>query len=564
MDAEKSQTESLTILIADDNVTDRMILRAIVRRLGHRVIEADDGQKALSLYEAQRPDLILMDVFMPNMDGQQATWLIKQKAGDEVVPIIFLTSLTDADQLADCLDAGGDDFLSKPYNRVILQAKIHAFARMRNLHKQVQQQREHLVREQETAKAVFDSIAHHGALNLPNIRYLISPMSIFNGDVMLVARQPSGGITVFLGDFTGHGLPAAIGAMPLSEIFYGMIQKGFGLRDVATEINRKLKSILPVGVFCCANLVELSFRNRTIEVWTGGLPDNVIYNRRTGEIKYLQSRHMALGVLSAQRFRYEPYFIEMDADDVLYLWSDGIPETTNDREEMFGDARLLAMFDRQAEPDAIFSRIVAEVQEFSGHLSQNDDHTLLQISMVEEQDLPAIDDPGVSGDAAKGARQWKMDFQLTGDSLAQFDPLPMLTHMVMAVPGLKSRSSQVYTILAELYSNALDHGVLKLDSGLKQSAAGFAEYYRLKNERLQQLDAHQHVIVHLQHENCASGGVLRIEIADSGTGFDFSSKTYDLHVQGYCGRGLPLIRSLCSQFGYLGNGNRVYAEYQWT
>src|SRR5690606_40932182 len=81
---------------------------------------------------------------------------------------------------------------------------------------------EHLLREQHVAKAVFDKVAHSGCLDAPNIRYMQSPYALFNGDLLLAAYKPSGGMHVMLGDFTGHGLPAAIGAMPLAELFYGM------------------------------------------------------------------------------------------------------------------------------------------------------------------------------------------------------------------------------------------------------------------------------------------------------------------------------------------------------
>lgn len=128
----------LTILIADDNFTDRMILSAITRREGHTVLEAENGDEAVQSYAAARPDLVLMDALMPVMDGMEAAREIRRIAGDELVPIIFLTSLQDAESLAECLDAGGDDFLSKPYSRVILQAKIKAFGRMRAMHHALQ------------------------------------------------------------------------------------------------------------------------------------------------------------------------------------------------------------------------------------------------------------------------------------------------------------------------------------------------------------------------------------------------------------------------------------------
>ncbi|NIQ11662.1 MAG: fused response regulator/phosphatase, partial [Gammaproteobacteria bacterium] len=88
--------------------------------------------------------------------------------------------------------------MSKPYNRIILQAKIKAFASMRRLHETVQAQRDEisvhhdrLVHEQEVAKQVFDNIAHPGCIDAPNIKYLLSPMAVFNGDLVLASRKPS-------------------------------------------------------------------------------------------------------------------------------------------------------------------------------------------------------------------------------------------------------------------------------------------------------------------------------------------------------------------------------------
>lgn len=272
--------ERLSILIAEDNAADRMLLSTIVSRQGHRVLTASNGLEAVALFEQERPQLVLMDALMPIMDGFEAARRIKQAAGEELVPIIFLTSLTEGEALVRCLEAGGDDFLAKPYNRVILEAKIKAMDRLRRLQDTVLQQRdliamhnEHLLTEQRVAKAVFDKVTHSGCLDAPNIRYLQSPYAVFNGDLLLAAFKPSGGMHVLVGDFTGHGLPAAIGAMPLAEVFYGMTAKGYSLAEVLREINAKLKRILPVGVFCCATVLNISFQRQVVEVWNGGLPD---------------------------------------------------------------------------------------------------------------------------------------------------------------------------------------------------------------------------------------------------------------------------------------------------
>jgi len=270
---------SLRILIADDSDTDRLILQALIKRLGHEVIEATDGLEAVEKFREGSPDIVLLDALMPRMDGMEAARHIKALAGERLVPIIFLTSLSDAEDLARCLEAGGDDFLTKPYSRVIIEAKIKAFDRMRRMHDTLSSQHEEisernrqLLEEQTIARRVFDNVAHTGCLDSPNIRYHASPLSVFNGDVLFASPRPAGGMLIFLGDFTGHGLPAAIGAMPVAEIFYGMARKGFSGADVLREINQKLKLILPTGMFCCGAMVEADFKLGQLRVWNGGLP----------------------------------------------------------------------------------------------------------------------------------------------------------------------------------------------------------------------------------------------------------------------------------------------------
>ena len=85
-----SEIEHLRILIADDNDSDRLILQTIVRKEGHTVYTAKDGQEAIDIFREQSPDIVLLDALMPNVDGFEAARTIKQLAGDNLVPIIFL------------------------------------------------------------------------------------------------------------------------------------------------------------------------------------------------------------------------------------------------------------------------------------------------------------------------------------------------------------------------------------------------------------------------------------------------------------------------------------------
>jgi len=561
--------EPLKILIADDNQSDRMILSAIVKKMGHQVFQAENGALAVSQFEENQPDLILLDVMMPVMNGQQAARRIKAMAGEDMVPIIFLTSLQDAQDLAACLDSGGDDFLTKPYKQVILQAKINAFSRMRRMNTMLQQQRdvirennEHMMHEQQVAKAVYDNVAHSGCLDLPNLKHLLSPFSVFNGDVLLAARKPSGSLHILLGDFTGHGLPAAIGAMPLAEIFYGMTAKGFTMKDVLREINIKLKTILPIGYFCCACMATIRFRTKQVEVWMGGLPDYYFYRCETGKVEALKSNHLPLGVLSSHAFKTDTHLIDYEIGDKLYMWSDGILEARNEEGEIYGDERLRQVFEQNKDGSKLYDEILASVSAFRGSNEKDDDTTLLEVTMVDEIEVGKVDIDLSSG-TVTGPTDWRMQYTLRGDTLKTFNPLPMMLSILNDVPALRGLSGQIYTIMAELFSNAFEHGVLKLDSELKRDADGFADYYKRRNEAMEAM-TDGFVTFDFDHKPLDSGGMLTITVTDSGDGFDYPGKLAKFEQSNaFSGRGIQLLQSLTDGIEYSGNGNTVTVTLKW-
>ncbi len=563
-----SDTAGLTILVADDTETDRLILETIVRNQGHRVIVARDGQEAVSAYAAERPDIVLLDALMPRLDGFEAARQIKELAGEALVPIIFLTSLTDTDSLVQCLDAGGDDFLSKPYNPVILQAKIRSFNRMRQLHATMLSQRdqiarhnEEFLREQEVAKQIFDNVAHSGCLGANNVRYYLSSLAIFNGDVMVAAMRPSGSMMVLLGDFTGHGLPAAIGAMPLASTFYGMVHKGFSMADILREINRKLKQILPVGFFCCATMVDMNFKKGRMKVWNGGLPECFIYRSQSREVMPVRSIHLPLGVLADKSFKTNCEYFEMAVGDRFFMWSDGIHEARNLQGDMFGEERLMQLFKEGLPAEQLFDEILGRVQRFVGESEKNDDLSLLELVMQEPHNVsPQAYEAAQS--STSGLVEWGMSFEVKPSSFKVFDPLPLLLNLLMEVPGLRNSSGTLYSILVELYSNALEHGVLGLDSSLKATAEGFSEYYALRTERLKSVDT-GYIRIHLDHSTRDEGGRLKIMVEDSGNGFSLSA-VKELESRRYSGRGLALLERMCDSVRVLGSGNQVEAVYSWT
>ncbi|WP_095122688.1 fused response regulator/phosphatase [Pseudomonas sp. Irchel s3f10] len=559
--------EPLTILIAEDSAADRLLLSTIVRRQGHQVLTAANGAEALDLFRRQQPDLVLMDAMMPVMDGFEAARQIKALAGETLVPIIFLTSLTESEALARCLEAGGDDFLAKPYNQVILAAKIKAMDRLRRLQATVLQQRDliakhhdYLLNEQRVAKAVFDKVAHSGCLSALNIRYLQSPYALFNGDLLLAAYTPAGDMHVLLGDFTGHGLPAAVGAMPLAEVFYGMTAKGYGLAETLREMNAKLKRILPVDMFCCATLLCLSFQRRSVEVWNGGMPDGYLHRIATGEREPLSARHLPLGVLSPQAFDDRTEVHSMTVGDRVFLLSDGVIDTSDANDQLFGVERLQQVFAANREPDRLFEDIELALRDFRGEA--RDDVSMVEVSLLETAQVkpsaPVYSDSGQSCPL-----DWSVSFEFRGATLKRFNPLPYLLQLLLEVHGLRAQSGALYSVLAELYSNALEHGVLGLDSSLKRDAAGFARYYQQRNDRLEALQD-GFVRVHLQVQPQGEGGCLVIRVEDSGKGFDVA-RVMERPLDGVrlSGRGVSLVRQLGRNASWSDEGRSARVEFSW-
>lgn len=559
----------LKILIVDDEISNCIIINSILSSAGYETVVARNGAEAVAVFAKEIPDIVLMDVMMPVMDGYEATKIIKTLTDGRVVPVIFLTAVDDEKGLARCIECGGDDFINKPYNHVILKAKVDAMARLSRLHSTVITQyneleyhQERLLKEQNVAKTIFSNIAHAGCLDSPNIKYMLSPMAIFNGDLLLAARKPSGGMYIMLGDFTGHGLSAAIGAIPVADIFYRMTAKGFGIDEIVAEINNKLRKVLPTGIFCAAAIIEVDSVEHKLLVWNGGLPDVLVGRNNHGISHRLESMHLPLGVVGNEKLDKKMHSVAISPGDAIYLYTDGVIEAWNINGEMFGQKRLEEHLMPEDGQGGRFDAICQDLENFIGDQSHSDDITLIEILCNEEQQSD-IAPPSITHDRLMPPMTWRMTLDLKADALRIFDPLPLLTHLLVEIQGLRKSRDHLYTVIAELFFNALDHGLLNLDSAIKSTPHGFMEYYKKRQNNLANLQE-GYIKLTFEHIPEDNGGKLSIRIEDTGAGFDYRKALPRLRENMTpSGRGIPLVRSLCEDVAYFDRGNIVEAVYSW-
>lgn len=159
----------------------------------------------------------------------------------------------------------------------------------------------------------------------------------------------------------------------------------------------------------------------------------------------------------------------------------------------------------------------------------------------------------------------RFQFDFGAAVLRQGDPLPAVLEFLASQPALAARRQELYLVLSELFYNALDHGVLGIDSAVKEMEDGFTRFYDLRDERRAAL---QEGSIHLEIEYrpVGQGGEVAIAIVDSGAGFDFENMEFpDFDDNDRpCGRGVPLVRSLCRDFRFVAPGNRVEVVYVWS
>lgn len=122
----------MKVLIAEDSRSNQMLISAYIQDAGHEVVTADDGQQAIDVFNASKPDLVIMDVEMPVKSGFEAATEIRQKTDrdNDWVPIIFLSGMSNSQDIVKGIDAGGDDYLVKPIDAIVLNAKLKAMARI--------------------------------------------------------------------------------------------------------------------------------------------------------------------------------------------------------------------------------------------------------------------------------------------------------------------------------------------------------------------------------------------------------------------------------------------------
>ncbi|MDP2786566.1 MAG: fused response regulator/phosphatase [Pseudomonadota bacterium] len=561
----------MKILIVDDTPANVMQLQAVAHPLGHQTIIAADGESAVAAFQAEVPDLVFMNIMMPGMDGIAAVKKIRALPADKWTPIIFHSAVDQMQDIVSGLEAGGDDYLAKPASTQLLQAKINSYARQIALQNKVHGYAEELARWREDSEEqtrlgthVMARLTDAAGLRDQMVRSFNLPAETFSGDLLCAARAPGEVLNVLLADAAGHGLAAALSALPLTQAFYSMTAKGFPLPSIAEELNRKLKAILPADRFVAATLASVDVRNQTVEVWNGGNPDTLFLNTQGEVAMRWASRHPPLGILPDELFSGMSETVVFHEPGDLVLSSDGLTEAEDLAGARLGIDGVIGILGKTQDSDSRFKLLLQGVETHLQGQPGRDDISCLMVAVpIDRRRQFRFSAPKTINQSQFA--EWRLDLTYNAQELRYIDVVPAVLGLITQVQTLKEHQGALFLVLSELFNNALDHGLLGLDSVTKQWIGGFEFYLQQRAERLAKLHEGRIDLSFLLHQE-ESRAVLDISINDSGPGFDYSHRLQgqtalsEVNEQPF-GRGIALVKSLCNQIVYSGAGNKVWCRY---
>ena len=328
----------------------------------------------LKLAAQHRPDLILLDVVMPELDGFEVCRRLKADPGTRDIPVIFVTGMGSQGDELEGFSLGAVDFVTKPIEPVILQARVRTQIELSSVRRALGEANDHMAIERELVAQIIISMRTDDQFFEERLSWVSHSHDTAGGDVVLSARRPNGDEHVLIGDFTGHGLPAAVGTPLVSHLFYSMTEADRPLDEILPEINNVLVKRLPVDIFMAAAAVCIPADAEEADLWSFGNPD-LLHRGADGRWTQIVSTELPMGIVP-QSGPYASCRQQLVEGAALYLMTDGPIEAVCPSGEMFGLTRLKDALERHT---TSLQSVIDEVLDQVANPNEVDDMTIIRI-----------------------------------------------------------------------------------------------------------------------------------------------------------------------------------------
>lgn len=389
------RSPAIRILVVDDSRAQRMLLSMSLQRSGYQVIEAASGDEALLLCRQQKFDIVISDWVMPGMSGLDFCRAFRALPSETYTYFILLTSNSTATQVADGLDCGADDFLTKPVHSDELRARLRAGERILGMQAELveknrmisaamgrlQQMHDALDRDLIEARKVQQALISQRFRDFgpASASVLLRPSGHVGGDLAGFFDLTPGRIALFSVDVAGHGVASAMMTARLAGLFVGsecdpniaMAPNALGRpkpmppAQIAARLNRLLLDELGVDQYLTLAYAEMDLTSGRVDLVQAGHPHPVII-RQSGAIEFVGQGGLPIGLIPGAD--YQAFTVQLAPGDQLFLVSDGVTECMDAHGNELGQDGLRQILRNNAHlpPRELLDALVWDLSDYSG------------------------------------------------------------------------------------------------------------------------------------------------------------------------------------------------------
>ena len=368
------------VLIVDDVKANVDVL---VKALSndYKLSVALGGEQALDAVRRSPPDLVLLDIVMPDVDGYEICRRLRAAEATRELPIMFLSSLEDVKDKTRGFEVGGNDYLTKPFEMLEVKARVRSLLKAKAYADAVKEAAERdlrIAREIQMGLLPTDIGSHLTGTGL-DVHGVLEPARQVGGDLYEVLRLGPDRVLVAVGDVSGKGIPAALFMAVVMTLLRSLARQGHPLDAILRQLNEELLEQNPRGMFVTLQCLLFDLASHRVTCASAGHHAAALVRTGQPPAMTFTSSGAVLGLLPGGEIPTES--CELKNGDSFVLFTDGVSEAFNADEELFGDERLLGHLNgsngRSARDTA--TGVLDAVRRHAGRAPQSDDITVVAV-----------------------------------------------------------------------------------------------------------------------------------------------------------------------------------------
>ncbi len=382
MEANHKITEA--ILLVDDQPANLQLLMHTLKRFGCKLLVAKNGEAALAIARKVHPDLILLDIMMPGIDGFEVCRQLKADPGTQNIPVIFLSALDETKDKVRGLQLGAVDYIAKPFQPEEVIARVDTHLTIHRLNIKVQKQRDELEHELKVVAQLQENLLPESLPQIDGLKLAVhyETSRYAGGDYYDVVELPNSLLAILVADAEGHSSPAAV-MMAITCTLFRSCPICLDEPDrTISYINENLCKV-NLESFVTAIYAVYDTRDRKLKIVRAGHPFPILYRPVEKTAEEIQCEGVPL--MGFQPYPEVPVTeVVLEPGDRLLFYTDGVTDRVNERQELYGKNRLIEQFGTSClnDPEGILKEIRDDLSRFAGGRPADDDQAMLMMAVL--------------------------------------------------------------------------------------------------------------------------------------------------------------------------------------